>query len=191
MIRRFIDHSWTFAILTCVPMVMIADSWWHGSSYGRLMFETGEWATRFLVLSLAVTPLGVLFGRFGWWRWLRRRRRILGLAALLYTCAHALLYLRETGTVSATLTDLADASIWTGWLALLVMVPLAITSTDSAVRRLGARWFALHRLAYGVAVLAAIHWYLVEQHLRPVAIYFLPIALLEFLRFRRSRRSAR
>ncbi len=190
MLRRLRDHSLTASLILALPLLPIFEAWYGGASYGWLMFKTGEWATRFLVASLAITPLGVLFGRLGWWRWLRRRRRHIGVAAFLYTCLHTVLYLRELGAISTIAAELALASIWTAWLSLALMLPLAVTSTDAAVRRMGRSWLTLHRLAYPATVLAALHWYLVEGHLRPVLINFGPLVVLELLRIWRPRKAA-
>jgi methionine sulfoxide reductase heme-binding subunit len=123
----------------------------------------GEWTIRLLFASLAVTPLRRLAG----WNWLARHRRTLGLYAFLSAVLHFTVWL---------LLDLqAGVSDYVGWetletdltkrpylivgmTALLLMTPLAITSTQGMIRRLGRRWQRLHRLAYLIAILGVIHW---------------------------------
>jgi sulfoxide reductase heme-binding subunit YedZ len=125
----------------------------------RLIRDTGEWALRFLCLALAVTPLR----RWTGWHALARLRRMLGLYAFFYAGVHFLCYAAlDMGLDIATIVkDIAKRPfILVGTAALLLMLPLAATSLDRAVRALGARrWQALHRSVYAVALLALLHFY--------------------------------
>ena len=125
----------------------------------------GEWTIRFLLASLAITPLRQWLG----WNWLAKHRRTLGLYAFAYAGVHFLTW------------ALADVQIgiseYVGWLdikkdltkrpfiiagmsALLLMVPLAVTSTKKMIARMGHRWRRLHRLAYVAAILGIVHWWM-------------------------------
>ncbi len=125
----------------------------------RLIRDSGEWALRFLCLALAVTPLR----RWTGWHALARLRRMLGLYAFFYAGVHFLCYAAlDMGLDIATIVkDIAKRPfILVGTAALLLMLPLAATSLDRAVRALGARrWQALHRSVYAVALLALLHFY--------------------------------
>ncbi len=120
----------------------------------------GKVALVFLVLSLACTPLKALLG----WTWPMRVRRLLGLYAFFYGSAHVVTYagLDQVLNVGAIVEDVARRPfILVGFLAWLAMVPLAVTSTDEMVRRLGfKRWKLLHRLAYLSAGLGVVHFVL-------------------------------
>ncbi|MFP4270146.1 MAG: sulfite oxidase heme-binding subunit YedZ [Alphaproteobacteria bacterium] len=125
----------------------------------RLQDEFGRWAVRCLLLSLAVTPLRLL------WRWNRLIlvRRMLGLAALGYALGHLAAYAALEDWVLAKMASEIAARIYLaiGAVALAGMIALGLTSTDGAVRRLGAtRWQALHRASYAIAVLAVTHVFL-------------------------------
>ncbi|MCU0772925.1 MAG: sulfoxide reductase heme-binding subunit YedZ [Ideonella sp.] len=124
-----------------------------------LIRGTGEWTLRFLCLALAVTPLREATGLAALARW----RRTLGLAAFAYGLLHALAYgWLDMGFVLADLwRDVVKRPfILVGSLALLLMLPLAATSFNAAIRALGAqRWKALHRLVYAVAGLALLHFF--------------------------------
>ncbi|HVE12868.1 MAG TPA: protein-methionine-sulfoxide reductase heme-binding subunit MsrQ [Elusimicrobiota bacterium] len=122
-----------------------------------LLHECGSWALNFLMITLAARPLTRLTG----WAWPMRRRRMLGLFAAFYATAHFTVYLvldRELalGEISKDLTK--RPYIVMGFLAWLLMVPLAVTSTDGMVRRLGRRWGKLHRLVYASALAGIIHF---------------------------------
>ena len=120
--------------------------------------ELGLTALILLVASLACTPARWLFG----WTWPQRIRRDLGLLAFFYAMLHFLLYLvlDQTFDWQAIYQDIIERPFITvGFLALVLMVPLALTSTSGSVRRLGfRRWTRLHQLAYVAGVLAAIHF---------------------------------
>jgi DMSO/TMAO reductase YedYZ heme-binding membrane subunit len=120
---------------------------------------TGMTALIFLMLSLAITPARKITG----WNWLSHFRRMLGLFAFFYGAIHLILYFgfNRQFDVAATFTEvLSKPFILFGMIALLLMVPLAITSTNSMIKRLGAaRWKRLHQLAYIAAISAMVHFF--------------------------------
>jgi methionine sulfoxide reductase heme-binding subunit len=132
--------------------------------------ETGTWTLRFLVLTLAVTPVRRLTG----WNGLVRYRRMLGLFAFFYATLHALIYvwLDQFFDVAEIARDIVKRPFITaGVAAFVLMVPLAVTSTAGWIRRLGGRqWQRLHRLVYVAAIAGVLHyWWLVRlDTLRPL-----------------------
>lgn len=126
--------------------------------YGEYVHWTGDWAARLLLVTLAATPLRLMFPTASWSRWLLMRRRDLGIATFVYALAHAIAYLLQKADGSRILAEAAEAGMWTGWIAILILAPLAITSNNVAVRALGARWKRLHRMVYLAAVLTFLHW---------------------------------
>lgn len=159
--------------------------------------ETGLFSLVFLVASLACTPLKLLFG----WTWPIRVRKLVGLLAFGYGVLHFLTYaVADQGLALGTiLEDITERKfIAVGFIALVLLVPLAATSTNGAVRRLGfPAWQRLHRLAYVAAALAVVHfvWRVKKDATEPV-VYGLVLALLlgirvvEALRKRRRDREA-
>ena len=122
-----------------------------------IQLETGRWALKFLLLSLAITPLRRLTG----WNVLIRFRRMLGLFAFFYACCHFAAYWSfDLGfAFAAMLGDVWKRPfIALGFAAFLLMVPLALTSTTGWIRRLGKKWTVLHRLVYASAILAILHF---------------------------------
>ncbi len=124
-----------------------------------VIWTTGLWALRLLMLTLAVTPLRQLSG----WSELARFRRMLGLFALFYVLLHFFCYFALVNDFSwrRVLQDAAiHPFVLAGFSALLLLLPLAATSTQGMIRRLGAaRWRALHRLVYLIGVLAVFHYW--------------------------------
>jgi methionine sulfoxide reductase heme-binding subunit len=121
----------------------------------------GEWAVRFLLLSLAITPARRLFG----YGKLLQARRTLGVAAACYAAFHLLLYTADQkfklGVVVSEIVLRFYLTI--GFIALVGLLTLAATSTDACVRRLGPRWTTLHRVSYVIATLAILHFMLQKK----------------------------
>ena len=166
-----------------VPLGLLA--WdWRGGRLGAnpldfLTRTTGTLTLVFLVLTLAVTPLRKLTGA----NWLVRLRRILGLYAFFYGALHLLCYVwfDKAFALGAIAEDVARRRfILVGVLALTSMVPLAVTSTDAMIKRLGGkRWQKLHRLAYLSAAAGVLHYYLlVKSDTRKPLAFAAAVALL-------------
>ena len=161
--------------------------------------ETGVWALRFICLTLAITPARRLTG----WNWLIRFRRMIGLYAFFYGSLHFLVYAiadRFAGldfpdgivswTTARNLAASVGADIYKrpfitiGFTTLMLLLPLAITSTTGWIRRMGGkRWAALHRLVYATGVTAVVHYYwLVKADISRPLIYAAVVTLLLGLR---------
>ncbi|MCB1774962.1 MAG: sulfoxide reductase heme-binding subunit YedZ [Gammaproteobacteria bacterium] len=149
----------------------------------RVTDVTGEWGLRFLLLTLAVTPLRQLTG----WTWLQRFRRMLGLFVFFYVSLHFLtwVWLDQELSIARIVEDIAKRPYVTvGFTAWLLLVPLALTSTRGMMRRLGRRWQRLHRLVYPVAVLGVLHYlWLVKADLLEPLVYALVLAVLLVMRW--------
>lgn len=138
----------------------------------------GTWTLTWLLATLAITPLRRLTS----WNWLMKLRRMLGLFAFFYVVLHLLTYawLDKSFNLHAILHDIYKRPFITvGFLAFVLMVPLAVTSTDAMMRRLKRNWGRLHRLVYAVAVAGVLHyWWLVKRdHTQPL-IYAAVLAVL-------------
>src|SRR4051812_26057226 len=124
------------------------------------ILTTGMSALIFLMLTLAVTPVRKISG----WNWIIFSRRTLGLYAFFYALAHFLIFftLDRRMSVSSTLSEILQRSyLRVGAIGLIVMVPLAVTSTNAMIKRLGGkRWRELHRLAYVAGIAGVIHFYM-------------------------------
>nr|WP_297527999.1 protein-methionine-sulfoxide reductase heme-binding subunit MsrQ [Thiohalobacter sp.] len=140
--------------------------------------ETGQWTLRLLLLTLLMTPLRQRFG----WGWPIRVRRMLGLFAFFYASLHLLTYLwlDQFFFWDEILRDIIKRPFITvGMLGFLLLVPLAVTSTNDMMRRLGRNWKRLHRLAYVVPVLGVLHYlWLVKADLREPLVYAVLLVVL-------------
>ena len=146
----------------------------------HLTKESGAWAVRLLAAALTITPLLRWFPQLGW---LRRQRRAIGLAAFATSLVHLGLYAAAMGSLAVMLAEITALGIWTGWVSLALLLPLALTSHNAAVRRLGRNWKRLQRLAYPAALLALVHGALVHDGLRHALWLGAALLILELARF--------
>jgi sulfoxide reductase heme-binding subunit YedZ len=156
----------------------------------KLEHECGKWALNFLLITLAITPLRQLAHL----PHLPRLRRMLGLFAFCYVLLHFAVYLSLDLEFNfrTLFGDIAKRPYITiGFMALLLLIPLAVTSTNRMMRRLGRRWQKLHRLIYVIAALGVWHFYWqVKRDIREPLIYAAILAVLLAYRWVRSRRKA-
>jgi sulfoxide reductase heme-binding subunit YedZ len=193
--NRFLSSKWTKAgvfVLSLVPLAVLL--WWCWEAYSTgdptpyvsanpieyITHYTGDWTIRYICFTLCITPLRMLFNR----PQITRFRRMLGLFAFFYASLHFTVWLAldpRQNTIAAIWEDIVKRRyITVGMLALLAMVPLAITSTAGWVRRLTfKRWKQLHRLIYLTAIAAVIHYYwLVKSDVRLPLMYAAIVAVL-------------
>lgn len=153
--------------------------------------STGYWTLTFLLITLTVTPLRRITG----WSWLLRLRRMLGLFAFFYVCLHFTTYiwLDQFFDVPGMVKDIIKRPFITvGFCAFLLLIPLAATSTNAMVKRLGGRrWQLLHRLVYVIPTLGVLHfWWLVKKDLTEPIVFGTLLGILLLARLIYSVRKA-
>lgn len=184
------------AINALVPLIVFG---WDGFRGGLgtnpiefLVRTTGVLTLIFLLVTLSVTPLRKLFG----WNGLIKYRRQLGVISFFYGVLHLLIYVvfeKNTYLVDVLRDVLNRPFILVGMLAFLLMIPLAITSTNAMIKRLGGKkWAKLHKLIYVIAGLGVLHFYmLVKSDIFYPAIFGLILAILLGYRFYESNRKVK
>ncbi len=157
----------------------------------ELIHRCGKWGLNFLLITLAVTPLRRTTG----WNQVIRFRRMLGLFAFFYIVLHFLMYagVDQRFAIDYIVEDIIERPYITlGMTALVLLLPLAVTSTSGMMRRLGRRWQKIHRLVYPIAVLGVWHfWWQVKQDILEPLIYAGILALLFAIRIFYARRRKR
>ena len=188
---RLLTSKWTKVVVFAICLFPLASLSWKGLHDGLtanpiefITHATGDWTIRFLIITLTITPLRKItrvpqFIRF---------RRMLGLFAFFYACLHFTTYvwLDKFFDLSEMWKDIHKRRFITvGFAAFVLLIPLAVTSTAGAIRRLGGkRWQALHWLIYVSAVLGVIHYYwLVKSDVRNPLQYAWMVGLLLAFRF--------
>ena len=151
---------------------------------------TGDWALYFLLMTLAITPLRQLTGQ----GWLIRIRRMLGLYVFFYACMHFLTYIwfDQFFNVSEIVADIIKRPFITiGFVCLMLLLPLAITSTNKMVQRLKKNWKRLHQLIYVISPLAVLHYFMMTRadYLQPIIMLSILLVLLAYrlIKFSKTR----
>ena len=124
----------------------------------KIIHIQGRWTLVFLLAAMAVTPIRRLTG----WNRIIQVRRLVGLFAFFHACVHFLAYagMEQLFALQYIVADVVDRRyITAGFAGLVLMIPLAVTSTRGWIRRLGKRWQKLHRLAYVAAGLGVLHYF--------------------------------
>ncbi len=196
------QHQWVRTVLKpalfalcMVPFLLLV---WNGLHHDlganpveKMTHVTGDWTLRLLLITLTVTPLRKLTG----WHAVIRVRRMLGLFAFFYACLHFSVYLVfdhffDMGEIARDV--IKHPYVTVGFASYVLLFPLAVTSTNKMVKRLGgARWQRLHKLVYVIATGGVLHYlWLVKADTRDPIIYGVLLALLLIFRVLDQRRNA-
>ena len=182
--RIILNKKPTFWLLLAIPALLMLRRYASGDLIAMdMLHPTGEWAARLMIFAMVLSPLVSLLGPRPLLNWLVQRRRALGVAAFVYSVLHLLFYVIDMGNLGDILAEFWALGIWTGWAAMLLFVPLALTSNDASMRRLKAGWKQLQRLVYPAAVLVLVHWIFIHNNLIPALVHFVPLVLLVAARF--------
>ena len=170
-------------LLALLPLIILIGGYWQNTlginPIHTLTLRTGKAALILLILSLACTPLNLIFG----WSWVFPIRRLFGLYAFFYAAIHFLIFVGlDYGFQMDLVAEAMRSNEYTqvGLIAFLILVPLALTSTHHSITWLGyKRWKLLHRLSYVAAILAILHYaLLVRQYYTQPIIFALILAVL-------------
>ena len=187
MLRTILNKRLSIWTLLALPALVMLVGYTRGQiSAVELLHPTGEFSARLMIVAMMLNPLVALLGPKPWLNWLVTRRRYFGIAAFGYALLHLVFYVIDMETLADMLAEFGALGIWTGWLAMLLFVPLALTSNNAAMRALKAGWKKLQRLVYPTAILVLVHWIFVHNNLGPALIHFIPLALLIAVRAFRS-----
>ncbi|MFW2373180.1 MAG: sulfite oxidase heme-binding subunit YedZ [Gammaproteobacteria bacterium] len=179
-------------VLALLPMALLVEGAINntlGANPTETMTRTtGDWALYFLLMTLAVTPLRQLLGQ----GWLIRYRRMLGLFVFFYASVHFLTYVwfDQFFNVSEIVADIIKRPFITvGFLCLLLLLPLALTSTRKMVQRLKKNWKRLHQLVYVISLLAVLHYFMMTRadYLQPIIVLCILLILLAYRGFKFSK----
>lgn len=183
--RPLPQPHWPLWLALALPsLALLAAAGQADADLDELTALSGQAAAILLVAAIASTGAA---------RWLARpqalirHRRALGLAAFGTSVVHLALYAAAMGALAPMLAELDAPGIWTGWAALALLVPLALTSTDAAQRRMGRGWKRLQRLAWPAAALALAHGYLVHDGQRLALLLAFTLAIFQLYRFNPGR----
>lgn len=174
-------------LILSLPAIGLMSGYFSGNILaGDLLHPSGEFSARFMIIAMLATPILILCRRNNWSlkfpQWLVRHRRAFGVAAFGYALLHTIFYLIDIGAWSEIIAELKLTGIWTGWLAFIIFIPLAMTSNDKSQRWLKTAWKKLQRWVYPAAILTLLHWIFVHNNVGPALVHFVPLAALELYR---------
>jgi methionine sulfoxide reductase heme-binding subunit len=160
-------NKFLISINALIPLAFLVFDGWRGRLGANpiefFLRTTGMMTLVFLLITLAVTPLRKIFG----WNALVKYRRMLGLYAFFYGCLHLTTYsvFDKSFSIPAIVADVVQRPfIAVGMLAFFMLIPLAVTSTNGWVKRLGGKnWSKLHKLTYPIAILGVIHFWMIVK----------------------------
>lgn len=180
-------------LLLAVPGMLMLWSFADGDTLAMdMLHPSGEMSIRLMILAMLPGPLADFFGLNRFFRaWLAIRRN-LGVAAFGYALLHLVFYVLDMSNVAAMLDEIGLPGIWTGWLALALMIPPAAISFNRAMRMLGQNWKNVQRLVYLALIIGLIHWILLNWTWQPALVHLAPLMIAWILRIiGRSRRNRR
>ncbi|MFK8060340.1 MAG: sulfite oxidase heme-binding subunit YedZ [Polaribacter sp.] len=186
-IRSFLVGKYPLWILLAIPGILVIINYLKGKlNYEMMMHISGEFAGRMLIISLIATPLKMLFPKGKVSKWLVRNRRFFGVSAFAYTLLHTIFYVLEY-SISQLTNEFLNLSILTGWITFFIFIPLAITSTNTAIKKMGSSWKKLQRWVYVAAILTFTHWIFIGLQSNNASTFgaifhFIPVMVLQVYR---------
>lgn len=177
--RTILNKKPLFWLILSIPALMLLSGYWRGSIDSiDMLHPTGEFSVRLMIIAMMLGPLAAVIGAKPWLKWLLARRRALGVAAFCYAVLHTIFYVIDMGNLDDILAEWWTPGIWTAWAAMVLFVPIALTSNDAAMRALRSNWKNVQRLVYAAAVMSLLHWFWVDNDYRAAIIHFAPLVLL-------------
>ena len=179
---------WFILLLLVLPGVLIIVKGLQGGFFANpvefIQLETGETTVRILLVTLWISPLRMIFPNFRLLKIIVRHRRMMGVSCFVYVLLHFTIYLLDYSTLAVMLENFTRPFIISGALAFLILLAMAITSTNWAVKKMGfKKWKNLHRLVYLAVFLAFLHMFLKEKsNVLVTLLYFIPLLLAEAYR---------
>lgn len=197
-IFELLSNRFIIWFLMSIPGIVVLWEFTAGEiSYKEVIHNTGELAVRFLIVTLVTTPLAMMFPSAWLAKWLVLNKRYIGLASFGYAFLHSLFFLVDQRVRGVNEQEFFSFGIWTGWLAFMFLLLLAITSNAFAMKELGRDWKTVQRFVYLAAVLTLLHWVYVDvrhQQWGPALLHFSPVIILSVYRVYRvyvTKRSSR
>jgi methionine sulfoxide reductase heme-binding subunit len=172
--------TWILWLVLALPAALLLAGYLRDTLvYGEIVHSSGEFGARLLIVTMAATPLCLMFPGTRLPQWLMRHRRHFGVASFCYVLLHAWVYVARQADIGKLIDDAREAGMWTGWAGFVLLLLLAATSNSWSVRLLQRAWKRLHRLVYAAAILSCLHWVLVAFDRTAAIVHFAILGTLE------------
>tara|TARA_R110000824_G_scaffold104360_11_gene247735 strand:- start:18730 stop:19317 length:588 start_codon:yes stop_codon:yes gene_type:complete len=180
--NRYVTKGLLWLLLS-VPGILMLWSFSQGEALAMdMLHPSGETSVRLMILAMLPGPLSEFFGLNRFFRGWIAIRRNLGVAAFCYALLHLIFYIFDMNSFAAMVDELGIAGIWTGWLALALMLPPAAISFNYAMRKLGQNWKKVQRLVYPAFIIGLAHWILLDWAWQPAIVHLAPLIVAWILR---------
>tara|TARA_R110001606_G_scaffold20146_6_gene72798 strand:+ start:3471 stop:4058 length:588 start_codon:yes stop_codon:yes gene_type:complete len=180
--NRYVTKGLLWLLLS-VPGILMLWSFSQGEALAMdMLHPSGETSVRLMILAMLPGPLSEFFGLNRFFRGWIAIRRNLGVAAFGYALLHLIFYIFDMNSFVAMVDELGIAGIWTGWLALALMLPPAAISFNYAMRKLGQNWKKVQRLVYPAFIIGLAHWILLDWAWQPAIVHLAPLIVAWILR---------
>lgn len=153
--------------------------------YPEMMQYSGELSVQLLVFTLCITPLTLVLKYTEWGkrvaRWLLKNRRYFGVAGFGYALIHTILYIRQTFDLELIVLEALDWPLGTGWISMLILLPLAFISNQWSINKMGRAWKWTQRLSYIAIIAAFVHWLLLDFFIDNAMIWIVPLVIAKLV----------
>lgn len=153
--------------------------------YPEMMQYSGELSIQLLVFTLCITPITFVLKYAEWGkivsRWLLKNRRYFGVAGFGYALIHTILYVRQTFDFELIWLEALDWPLGTGWISLLILLPLALTSNQWAINKMGKAWKWMQRFSYIAIIAGFVHWLLLDFFIDNAMMWIVPLVIAKLV----------
>jgi methionine sulfoxide reductase heme-binding subunit len=182
MLSSLMRSGWPIWVVLALPALPMIYQLLAGEGLRGMVRESGEWAARFAIIALMLSPLMIAFPKVRVIRWLMHNRRHIGVAAFLYAVFHVGLVASRAGGLQAFAGGLLLPPTLSGWIAFVLFAILAATSNAWSMQHMGIWWKKVQRLTYAAALVFTLHWLAYERDGGVLFFHFGPLLVLEAYR---------
>ena len=179
-IKTLLNSSYLLWFVLSIPAwEYVHELFYPSRHYPEMMEDSGELSIQILVFTLCVTPLTLVLKNFtagkGIARWLLKSRRYFGIAGFGYALIHTILYIRQTFDLELIWLEALDWPLGTGWISMLILLPLALTSNKWSIQKMGTTWKWMQRLSYVAIIAGFAHWLLLDFFIDNPMVWIVPL----------------
>ncbi len=186
LVNKLLSSKYIVWILLSIPALeYIHELFYPTRHYPEMMQYSGELSIQFLVFTLCITPLTLILRYADWGktvsRWLLKNRRYFGVAGFGYAVIHTVLYVRQTFDLELIWLEAWEWPLGTGWICLLILLPLAMTSNQWSINKMGRAWKRMQRLSYIAIIAGFAHWLLLDFFIDNAMIWIIPLVIAKLV----------
>ena len=186
LIKNIIQSRYfLWALLSIPALEYIHELLCPSRHYPEMMEDSGVLSIQILVFTLCITPLTLILKYAEWGkviaRWLLKTRRYFGIAGFAYAAIHTILYIRQTFDLELIWLEALDWPLGTGWICVLILLPLALTSNQKSINAMGKAWKQTQRLSYIAIIAGFVHWLLLDFFIDNAMMWIVPLVIAKLV----------